>query len=1619
VELVWQYAETGERPTEFRVYRSGSPFTASSQATLIQGDHKEQRYKDTTVPDGPQYYGVVGLDEAGNVSALSNVVTIVYDGTEPSFGIVYDKIPPFGVGAVAITLRSTEKLFEPPTLTITPFGSGSPETLRVSGVDELTCSAVYQVTEGTPSGEAQVRVSGRDIAGNTFTGRPSGAGFVVDTQGPVGAVTTDVPEPVQVLAERDVQVTLSLSEPPQKNTSPILRFTPPEGGAVIVPLSGMGAAWAGTLRLRPDMGSGNGRFSMEVADELGNSGTGFSSGEYLEIYNTEFPEAPQAPLGLTALSKPGGAIDLSWSAAAKAESYRVYRSQGDCATAPHQLVADNVTGLTLRDVPAEDRSYCYGVSARRRGAESELSTPAGAVSDRVAPQPPVGVAVSLGTEGVLITWQTPGVGEAPDRYHVYRNGAKIGAATGALSAIDHPPLGGTHSYVVASVDAVGNESMSGAVAFDLRVGAVSALDVLVLHGDVPRITWKSSDPGTVGYNVYKGGIKLTPVPIPVPYFEDDSYAGSSRVIYEVRAVNASGDESPPRSVGVYPLALEALSNLDADGQPRPLVYNFFDSFDITVENRESAHAFALDQLQLRMNVGGVEYFALNKTVDWEISGGASLTERIVIPCGASYEDHILDVAAVQTDDGGNKVVYARDFVFTEVARGVGVIEMSTESLPLAGGYATIDLCIQNRGHADVDIVVNLENGSLPGDISVAVKNEAGLEISRGWYKGTPAESLAAANGSTYVRVKTGAALCVTVDVLVPEALEEGAVITFEGVVDKIYHHYGGDGQLMAGALRGSMESGITKSEYYGTAQADKDAYSNDEMIVITGQAVTRATGNPRPNAALKIGFYTRGFRWFRDVTADGEGKYRYEYSPTLGMSGHFVVWAAHPDVYDVIRHDEFDLYRMYCAPTSGDVRMSKADTLGFRVDLYNPGDTPLTGFGSTFRAYTVDGQGNEVDEPALSGQVNYAQDFVLAPGAKKSVDLRVTAAGDAPDAAAVEYTFMSSQGASTIFTGSVSLLPAVPIISVVSPSVGYVDISLNRGGMRSVPVTVTNKGLRDLLGVQLSLPAEITWMTLNLPRNAQGKVQLGDIPVGVSKTFDVVIAPPVDTEFGYHHDKIALKGTNSDQEFDINLYALVTSNLRGSVYFHVINILGQEVEGAAVRMRNAAIQEEIASVKTDEQGDALVPDLQEGDWSWQVVASGHYSMTGAVKVVADQVVTVEPLLMRSLVTINFSVVPVPFTDRYEIKIEQTFETHVPAPVLIVDPPFVEYKDIEPGFEAYFLVNVKNFGLVKAHDVTISSADSGYATLVPLISFVPELGAMQSIQVPYRYTYYGNAPYARKTGDMESMIASSFVGESGGALSPEGCFEGGYDSLAHGFNAIQSTIAAWGVCAAQAGAMVDLAAYLTVFGQVGTMALDLGQGAPQIAGELIAEVVHCIFGGGGGGGGGGWGGGGGGGPSGSFSGDVACFASGTPITAADGGRKPIEEIRVGDKVMAFDGKSDTVKRVYARESDHVREIWYRSEEGEVRRLETTDEHLLWIDGRDWVPARKVEIGDNLMSLGKRKWKVERNERFETPAAVYGFDVHTYRSYFAGGVLAHERCGVMEGDPAKEAAEGSRK
>src|SRR6185437_1521915 len=362
--------------------------------------------------------------------------------------------------------------------------------------------------------------------------------------------------------------------------------------------------------------------------------------------------------------------------------------------------------------------------------------------------------------------------------------------------------------------------------------------------------------------------------------------------------------------------------------------------------------------------------------------------------------------------------------------------------------------------------------------------------------------------------------------------------------------------------------------------------------------------------------------------------------------------------------------------------------------------------------------------------------FSIGPGQKQNVQLQLASDADAPDNAIVVFTLTSAEGASATFTGNVTLLPAVPIVSVVDPNNGYVEVSLDRGGLVSRQVTIVNTGLKALKGVSIIPPTNVNWMVVNLPASADGTIPLPDLPVGGSNSFTVVFTPPANTPLGFAQDKLTIQGTNAQAGFDVNLYAHITSSQVGAVQFYVDDILGLDVPNATVRLRNTALQVELPPVQTDINGLVTVTNLQEGDWSWQVSAPGYSGSVGTVTVVPDQTVQTHARLNKSLVTVNFTVTPVPFSDTYDISIEQTFETHVPVPVLVLTPTLQQFSNIKPGFQATFIVTAKNEGLVEMQNVRIYGEQAQAGTLTPLIQYIPELLPQQSVDIPFTVTYTG-------------------------------------------------------------------------------------------------------------------------------------------------------------------------------------------------------------------------------------------------------------------------------------------
>ncbi|MCX8107680.1 MAG: Hint domain-containing protein [Verrucomicrobiae bacterium] len=962
-----------------------------------------------------------------------------------------------------------------------------------------------------------------------------------------------------------------------------------------------------------------------------------------------------------------------------------------------------------------------------------------------------------------------------------------------------------------------------------------------------------------------------------------------------------------------------------------------------------------------------------------------------------------------TGSTGNTVVYEGVYQLENVETPGLNIEVAPREIPLAGGLTPFDLRIFNRGYAPMYVVTTRGGGAMAGDLYIAVKDATGQEVCRTQFAGSPPGTIFY-NGVGYLEILPGSSQRVAVpDVFVPEALA-GKSVTFEAVVQRIFDRYTSENQQAAGPISGRVTSRLVQTPYFGTARTDRAIYVNETPIVITGQAIDRTSLSPVPFVPLKIGFGTKGYKWYEQVETDRDGNYVLTYLAPQGLCGELNIWAAHPDVVDQLNQVRVGLYRFYLSPQRGDLRMAKNDSLDFALMMINPGEIPLTGFRLDFAAYRVVGT-NLIETHEIAGQMLIETNFVLGSKQRVHIPFKLTATENAPDNALVKITVRSSDGVEATFDGTLSLLEPVPLVSVVNPPVGYLEVSLDRGDLLTRQLAFANRGLRDLKGVRLIPPTNVTWIQINLPRDENGVVHLPDLAVGESNVIDVVFAPPGGVPLGFHQDTIQLRGTNAVQTFAINLYVKITSSSKGAVQFYVDDILGQPVPRAQIRLRNSALQTELGPFETDLNGLATIHDLQEGEWSWQIQAPGYSANVGVVTVIPDQTVRVEPpetRLTRSLVTVSFSVVPVPYTDRYEIVIEQTFETHVPAPVLVVKPPYTEFKGIVEEFEATLIATAENHGLISIFDLTITGSEASGARLEPLIEYIPELKAQQSIQIPFRATYKSST---QRSGTQSAGMASAGNANLDRLCDPEhglagsfgDCISGNFIQTACGVIGLQSILRGNYYCGADGrligvaqGLLVAYTAFKFIFtNPIASMFECLSQAIAGLFAKGGPQASSST-----------------GAPHGSTPGfhgtGPICFPAGTMVRMADGTCKPIERVSSGDWVRSGPGKGEIaqVLETYEREAEWIREIQYVTHDDPTSKilLQTTDEHLLWIDGKGWTEAHAVHAGDRLVTDDGGYAEVVSTSRIHKPSRVYAIKLKNEVAFFAGGVLVHDLCGT---------------
>lgn len=148
----------------------------------------------------------------------------------------------------------------------------------------------------------------------------------------------------------------------------------------------------------------------------------------------------------------------------------------------------------------------------------------------------------------------------------------------------------------------------------------------------------------------------------------------------------------------------------------------------------------------------------------------------------------------------------------------------------------------------------------------------------------------------------------------------------------------------------------------------------------------------------------------------------------------------------------------------------------------------------------------------------------------------------------------------------------------------------------------------------------------------------------------------------------------------------------------------------------------------------------------------------------------------------------------------------------------------------------------------------------------------------------------------------------------------------------------------------------------------------------------------------------------------CFIAGTLVETAEG-KKPIEEIKSGDIVLAENPKTGEIamKKVvqtFENESDELVHVFVNGEE-----IITTPNHPFYVPECGWTLAIKLRAGDLLVLSNGEYVIVEavQHEILESPVKVYNFEVEDFHTYFVGesSVLVHNDCASPNGRNGGEA------
>ncbi len=1336
----------------YEIYRSGTAFTDPDQAVKVNAAPLAgNRYTDLPVPDGSYHYRVVAVNALGTASAASNEASAVADSVAPKAQAIdyapqgsVDESGRMAPGPVSVSVQVSEPLMTTPFLSISPDG-GLPITVDLSPASETTYTGRFDITETTKSGTAYAVFSARDRAGNRGTEVERGATLAIDTAGP--SVVRLVTEPVAPIradeaSPSEVHFEIELDQPVRQGSVPQLAYRLSGEGRSEVPLELSAVSeviWRGRFTLPGDAG-GVGvetlSFVFEAVDDLGNRSDRITAANRFQVYQGELPPLA-TPAGLSAEARPGGAVELNWEPVNGAGEYLLYRQ----APGEAELTRYQRSELAPWNDSVGDGTYRYAVaSVRQENGQEALSALSESVSveaDGTAPPAPQHLTLELVGSGVKALWQAPEGLDEPVTYNLYRTGGTalgdlsglspvqshiVANDQGRLGFIDTRPDENEPTYAVTAVDNAGNESApSDSVYLNVDLLPVASLEVSLDGEAYPVVRWSHGGQNIAGYNLVldDGTEPVNEALLSDMHFTDSGYTGGERR-YTVTAVDLNGKHSVGRSVTLP--AIEA-----ALPQSAPLKRGIFNQLDYTVTHSGTE---ALSGIDVQATLGG----RTHHSAPLELAPGASARAPVVVGGFADLPGVVTLTSRVVFDAPTGE----RSEIVRHEERTVGdsALVLGVQTRELTRGTAgQVRFTLENTSAVATEIVTARDSGrSASDEIRVHLLDGDGNVLSSVPFKQALGEGvITLANRTSIARVPPGEAFTSAwLDLPIPSGAPDA--VSVELAIERLHYHLGRSDHVAIEGLRSGREAVLADTAYAATVDTVSPSDSwGDEPIVIEGRALARDGGEALSGVPVKLVIAVKGFERQTEVFTDEAGRYRYTFTPLAGESGVFSISAIHPQVLSRPGQGSFTLRKLTINPDVFKLR------LAYNVEETFDALRVTSGEGTTATnlrlIYEATEQPTGILAEALS--VRLPEPLTLGPQRSTRLPFSIVGASAAEPSGTLVLKLVSDERVHGEVRVHYELSEARPALYA-SPH--YIETGVSLEGSVSEALTLENRGLAPLNDVTVSLLGSDGteapgWIYLSSP-GAQGSLAVGE-----KRQVSFTAAPDGAVAEGIYPFVLRVSASNHPVR-EINLFVAVTRSGKGNVLFKASDIYTATLDesgkpiaglsGARIHVQNEEVLSVERTLSTDAYGEALFEGLPAGRYRFRASASNHQDTLGRFSIKPGITTSEAVFLDYNLVTVEWSVTEITLEDSYEVSLQATYETDVPAAVVVVEPSSTSLPAMAPGDVFHGELRLTNYGLIRADNLTFElPGEDAYFRYEFQQGLPAQLEAKQSLVIPYR------------------------------------------------------------------------------------------------------------------------------------------------------------------------------------------------------------------------------------------------------------------------------------------------